>query len=294
MSNAAPVLNKAPSQPMPAIIRKPPQQSAVRSTDPTNDAVAAINKNKALTVTQRSITSPTAKVGPVAGVNNSITLSPIPNSTAAKFSGSGLTITPQVSQTKLSTPTQSRTLSPHSKTNSSSPIPIAITKVSANQTTTKSPTPQTKPNVLSSRNTNTTKIISVPKTSNAVSPIPTTVRVLSSNQSVSPKIIGQQTQGFKPIIAQTKAHVQASQMANRSVNNSGVQINRVLTSVKPTQKPADPSSIARPKIIANRANTSITTIDARKRSANEPINNSEPKRLKRLKPLNSNLIASVS
>lgn len=283
-----PVSNKSPSQPMPAIIRKPIQSSASKSgdRDPTNDAVAAINKNKALTVTARSIAVPSTKVLPVTGVNNSITLSPIPNP-SAKFTGSGLTI---MNQTKINTTTQGRTLSPLSKSNSSSPIPMAITKVATNQTIAKSPTPLAKPNVLSSRNTNTTKtFVSVPKTSNAMSPVPTTTRVLNSNQSASPKILVQRTTaGFKPIVAQTKAQLQAAQSTNKTANNSIVQMTRV--PVKSTQSTDRLSSI-RPRIIGNRANTTITTIDTRKRPANEPIPGNQAKKLK---PLNSNLIASVS
>lgn len=295
VSNTSSVLNKAPSQPMPAIIRKPIQSSATKSgdRDPTNDAVAAINKNKALTVTARSIAAPATKVLPVSGVNNSITLSPIPNP-IAKFAGSGVSITPQVNQTKMSIPTQGRTLSPLSKSNSSSPIPIAITKMTSNQTVAKSPTPLAKPNILSSRNTNTTKtIVSVPKTSNAVSPVPTATRVLNSNQSVSPKILVQRTapaSGFKPIVAQTKAQLQAAQVVNKTANNSIVQImNRV--PVRSTQS-TDRLSSFRPRIIGNRANTTITTVDARKRPANDPI--PAVNQAKKSKPMNSNLTASVS
>ncbi|XP_031623433.1 transcriptional regulator ATRX homolog isoform X2 [Contarinia nasturtii] len=241
------------SQPLAAIIRKQPIQStSSKSVDPTNDAVAAINKNKALTVTARNIT-PTAAAAakpPVTGVNNSITLSPIPNN-VSKYSGSSMTITPQVNQVKVHTPQQSRTLS---KSNSSSPVPLAITKVTSNHPITKSPIPMvvTKPNILSSRNSNTSKtLVSVPKLSNATTINTSGVRILNSNQSLSPKA-GPRPPGFKPIIAQTKSQAVAAASASIA-NKSGMQIKEVtsLAGQKPVNRPSP--------------------LDTRKRLANDPI-----------------------
>lgn len=279
---------------MPAIIRKPVSTTLSKSNDPTNDAVAAINKNKALTVTARSVAAPSNKVGPVAGVNNSITLSPILN-TSAKFGGGSVSITPQISQTKVNAQTQNRTLSPLSNRNVSSPI--AITKVTTNQTVTKSPTltPIAKPNVLSSRNSNTTKpIVHLPKSSNTASPVPSSPRVLNSSQSVSPKIVVQRTSPmqFKPIVAQTKAQVQAAATlsANKVANNSGMQVNRVVTTVKPNQV----TSQVRPKIVGNRPNTAIAMVETRKRMANEPISLLQAKKHKPMVSSNLNMYPGVN
>lgn len=261
---------------MPSFIRKPVQMNATKANDPTNDAVAAINKNKALTVTARSVNSPAAKVTPV---SNSITVSPILN---LANKSSGVTITPQpVAQPK--TAAQGRTMSPLA----SSPIPIAITKVTSNQTstTTKSPTTVVKPNVLSSRNTNTAKtFVTIPKTTNATTSSPTTsARVLNNNQPV----VLQATQRFTPIIAQTKAKALAqtsvSPRVNRPANNSNLQVNRV-------QSLPQGLTVVRQKAGFNRPNVGVTMVNAKKRLNNDPIILDAAKRPR----TSSNLIASVS
>lgn len=258
----------ASMQPLPSIIRKP-------TADQTNEAVAAIIKNNHLTVTQRNIASPSvgsAKQPPIAGVNNSITLSPIPN----KLSGnSSMTITPQG---KVISPQQGRTLSPMSKPNTSSPVPVAISKI--NQTVAKSPTNATmsKPNVLSSRNSNTSKTLnSVPKPSNATTLNASNPRILNNNQSGSPKVSVARPQ-IKPIITSGKMSSTASAAAAASIaNKPGLQIKQV-------------KSLAVPKIVS-RGNTTITsTVDARKRLNNDPIASNHAKKPK---PLQSSVTASV-
>lgn len=252
---------------MPTIIRKPAQANSAKSTDPTNDAVAAINKNKALTVTARSINAPTAKPK-VTGVNNSITLSPILNSTN-KTAGNSMSITPQPT-VQGKTTTQGRPMNVLTKTNTAT-VPVAITKVIPNQLPTKSTSPVTKPNVLSSRNSNTAKaMVSIPKSSIPSSSAPTNARVLNSNQSVQQRIVGR-TQGLTPIIARTKTRgmvqLQTTPVNNKPVNNTNLQINRV-QSLKTRQT----SPIVQPKIVVNRANTTITPITSNKRPATESIN----------------------
>lgn len=283
---------------MPTIIRKS-FQSGTKGSDATNDAVAAINKNKALTVTARSVATSASKT-PVTDVNNSITLSPIPNP-IAKFTGGGVTITPQVIQTKASTPSHGRTQSPLLKTNIPSPVPVALSKVNANQTQ-KPPTTVGKTNVLSSRNTNTFNtfkptIVTAKSTSNAASPIPISTRIV--NQSASPKILVSRTSSlqssdtYKPIIAQTKAKVLSEGQAllgstqimkTSTANNSGLQVNRVITKVRPT-----PQQTIVKAIVNNKMND--TGIDVRKRLSSEPISFSakKPKAM-----INVNSTASVS
>lgn len=278
---------------MPSIIRKPVQSSTSKTGDATSfDAVTAITKNKELTVTPRHVTVSTAKVLPVTGVSNSITLSPIPASTSnsTKFIGGGVSITPQA---KVNITSQGRTISPISKGNASSPVPIALTKTTVNQSiNSKSPTPATKTNVLSSRNTNTNKIIiSAPKTPSSSSPIPTGTRILSNNLSVAPKIVvprASPSQTTKPfIIAQTKAQLSAAQASSnkQNANNSTVQVNRVLTA-KPRQ--VEQISSLRPKIVTTRTNAA----ESRKRLATETITIDAAKKPK--PTLNSTSIASVS
>lgn len=280
---------------MPSIIRKPVQSSTSKTGDATSfDAVTAITKNKELTVTPRHVTVSTAKVLPVTGVSNSITLSPIPASTSnsTKFIGGGVSITPQA---KVNITSQGRTISPISKGNASSPVPIALTKTTVNQSiNSKSPTPAAKPNVLSSRNTNTNKIIiSAPKTPSSSSPIPTGTRILSNNLSVAPKIVvprASPSQTTKPfIIAQTKAQLSAAQASSnkQTANNSTVQVNRVLTA-KPRQ--VEQISSLRPKIVTTRTNA--MPAESRKRLATETITIDAAKKPK--PTLNSTSIASVS
>lgn len=261
-------LNKTSNQPMPAIIRKP-NPSNTRPTDPTNDAVAAINKNKALTVTARSVVSPASKTPPVADVNNSITLSPIPNTPSPKFSG--------VSIAKTTTPTHGRTQSPLSKSNASTVVPVVLSKVNINhgQTTiTKSPTPATKTNGLGTRKTNTNTI----KVSTAVPKIPSvsagnssTARTLANSSSLSPKVIVSTrttpSQPYKPIIAQTKAQAQAQ-------NNSAFQVKRVVS--KPNQQTLTQQATS--SAIATKL--SRFGVEMRKRAAPEPISIQSTKRTK--------------
>lgn len=290
------------NQPMPAIIRKPIQSSASKASDAASDAVTAITKNKELTVTPRHVTASTAKVLPVTGVNNSITLSPIPTpaSNATKYIGGGVSITPQ-SLTKVNNSLQGRTISPISKGNASSPVPISIAKATTNQTNISKPSAlTTKPNVLSSRNTNTNMVmVSTAKTTSPSTTFPTNARILNNSQSVAPKIGTPRTaaaaatatsSSSKPyIVAQTKAQVSASQTTNNrpAANNSPIQINRVLTA-KP--RPVDKSSLLRPKIVGNRTNT--MPIESRKRLANESVSIEPAKRQKQT--MNSSLNASVS
>lgn len=252
---------------MPAIIRKPLQS---KQTDLTNDAVAAINKNKALTVTARSVPAPVSKTPPIADVNNSITLSPIPN-LASKFGSSGVSITPQLAQTKA----QSRI-----QTNAS-PVPVAISKVNINQTTiTKSPTPSaaTKTNGLGTRQTNVLKVsTAMPKTSHTASPVS---RSLTAKPNTSPKITVPKPSvlttapiNYKPIVAQTKAQAQTQGKAN----SSGLQINRIV------------SKHTSPQQMANKL-SAIGGLEVRKRSA-EPMNAIASKRSK---PIGSSTTTSSS
>lgn len=286
---------------MPAIIRKS-FQSGTKGIDATNDAVAAINKNKALTVTARSVATSASKT-PVTDVNNSITLSPIPN-LAAKFTGGGVTITPQVIQTKANTPAHGRTQSPLAKTNAPSPVPVALSKVNANQTS-KSPTAVAKPNVLSSRNTNTFNTfkptIITAKSSNAASPVPNSARIV--NQSAAPKILVSRTASlqsppntYKPIVAQTKAKILSdgqaqlgsTQIIKTSVpNNSGLQVNRVIA--KRPNNATSSQTIVKP--IANNK-MSDAGVDTRKRISSEPILFERAKKPKSM--INTNSTASVS
>lgn len=291
------VMSKS-NQPMPAIIRKPIQSSASKASDAASDAVTAITKNKELTVTPRHVTASTAKVLPVTGVNNSITLSPIPTpaSNVTKYIGGGVSITPQ-SLTKVNNSLQGRTISPISKGNASSPVPISIAKATTNQSNNSKVT--TKPNILSSRNTNTNMVmVSQAKTTSPSTTFPTNARILNNSQSVVPKIGTPRTAAAatassssnKPfIVAQTKAQVSASQTTNNrpAANNSPIQINRVLTA-KP--RPVDKSSLLRPKIVGNRTNT--MPIESRKRLANESVPLEPAKRTKHT--MNSSLNASVS
>lgn len=234
------------TQPMPSIIRKPAQSNHAKTNDPTNDAVAAINKNKALTVTARNINSPAAKVPPV---SNSITVSPILN---LANKSSGVTITPQsVSQVKANTPTQGRTISP----NASSPIPSTMSKGAANPTATKSPAMAAKPAILGSRNVNTVK---------KVVTIPPSTRILNNNQPVTL----QSTPRFNPIIAKTKEQVKVlshtmSPRLNKAVNNSNQQASRM-------QSLPQGLTVVRQKVVGNRPNPNVAIINANKRPATEP------------------------
>lgn len=252
---------------MPAIIRKPVQMGATKANDPTNDAVAAINKNKALTVTARSVNSPAAKV--TTPVSNSITVSPILNSANKS---SGVTITPQpVAQAKTSV--QGRTISPIV----SVPVPIAITKTTPNQTgaTTKSPTTVVKPTVLGSRNTNT-NVVTLPKSTNATASSPaSSARIVNNNQPAA----APSTQRFTPIVAQRKVNVLTN---NKPANNSNIQVNRV-------QGLPQGLTVVRQKPTVNRPNVSVATINSNKRPNNETIVLGTAKR-----PRTGNLIAPVS
>lgn len=277
-------LSRNSNQPVAAIIRKP-IPSNTKSNDPTNDAVAAINKNKALTVTARSVVVPSAsKTPPVTDVNNSITLSPIPI-VSPKFSGGSISIA------KTNT-IQGRTQSPLSKT--ASPVPVALSKVNINhgQTTiTKTPAPALKTNGLGSRNTNTNpnsntlKVsTAIPKTPNV--PAQSNTRPAGNNPSISPKVFvsSRSSQSFKPIIAQTKTNALSVQNSNKpSANNSpAFQVKRVISKTNPTLPPQSSAALA------NRLGA--RGVEIRKRPA-EPM---QPQQIKRLKPLANNSLASVS
>lgn len=292
-------VSKSSNQPMAAIIRKPPQ-SNTKQNDPTNDAVAAINKNRALTVTARSVattaaaTAPSSsKIPPVAtGVNNTFTLSPI---LSAKQANNSVTITPQlVQQTKANASTAQN---PLSKANTSSPIPIAITKASLNQTTiTKSPTPVSKPNGLGFRSTNTSSRLSITalktaKTPNVVSSVPSSTRQINNNNNsrgVSPKILvqtqtTQMKSPFKPIIAQTKTQALAAQNTNKPNVN-------VVSKIKPIAPATRQQSNANAnQIIASKLNS--LGVEMRKRPANDTNSGTTAKRPK---TGNSSLSSSVS
>lgn len=270
-------VNKSSNQPMAAIIHKP-LQSNTKQNDPTNDAVAAINKNKALTVTARSVvvttaaaTASSSKTPPVAtGVNNTFTLSPI---LSAKQTNNSVTITPQlVQQTKANTSTAQN---PLSKAAIPSPVPIAITKANLNQSTiTKSPTPVSKPNGLGFRSANTGSRLSITalktaKTPTAASPsIPSTTRQTvnnnNSNRGVAPKVLVQtQTSPFKPIIAQTKAQALAAQNTNKPNAN-------VVSRTKPTTSVTQPHTTANAnQLLASKLNS--LGVEMRKRPANQSI-----------------------
>lgn len=261
-----PLSNKTLNQPMPAIIRKPNQSNA-KPNDPSNDAVAAINKNKALTVTARSVVALPSKTPPVADVNNSITLSPIPISSAPKFGGVSI----------VKTPSQVRTQSPLSK---AKPVPASLSKVNINhgQTTiTKSPTLATKTNGLGTRNANANanalKVsTAVPKIGGASTVNPSSTRTLANNSNVLPNVIvpSRASQSFKPIIAQTKAQAQAQIQAQ---NNSAFQVKRV------TSKPSLASTQqASSSAIANKL--SQLGVEMRKRPSAEPVSIQQPKRLR--------------
>lgn len=271
---------------MAAIIRKPPQPNT-KPSDPTNDAVAAINKNKALTVTARSVVATTAaaaatasssKTPPVpAGVNNSITVSPILSS---KKTGNSVTITPQLVQQTAQ------------KASTSSPIPIALTKANLNQTTiTKSPTPLSKPNGLGPRNSKLSITALKTKTPNVVSPIPSSTKLISSNNNnnnsrgVSPKVlVSTQTSHtkspFKPILAQTKAQALAAQNTNKLMAN-------VIPKPKPTTSVTQQSTANANQILANKLNS--LGVEMRKRPANETISSATAK-----KPKTGSSASSVS
>lgn len=267
---------------MAAIIHKPPQSNAKQS-DPTNDAVAAINKNKALTVTARSVATTVPKAPPVAAdVNNTFTLSPI---TSSKPAGNSITITRQlVQQTKENT---SSALSPLSKASTASPIPVAISKATLNQTTnSKSPTPVSKPNGLGFRssitNANTsTKSNTMPKIPNSRPTVSSsaTRATMNNNRTRAPIIpskilVSTQTSkspAFTPIIAQTKRAQQALTAQNTIKPNLNVVSKVKTASPIITQQQARANTFNNTsKLLANKLNA-IGGLEVRKRPATETL-----------------------
>lgn len=276
-SSSSFTVSKASNQPTASIIRKPPPMNPKRS-DPTNDAVAAINKNKALTVTARSVattvapvaataspSSSTSKASSIAaGVNNTFTLSPIPSNRHA--AGNTVTITPQPAQANTTaTSTQKNTLS------KVSPVPIALSKASLNQTTiTKSPTPGARPNG--------TKSLSITplkpgKSTNTMSPLSVNSRQIvnqksNNNPGAQPQILvstqtSQSKPAFKPIVAQTKVQ----RVANANVV---VKTKPMILAPKSTAKAN--------QLIVNKL--SSLGVEMRKRPANAPISSITAKKHK--------------
>lgn len=230
-------------------------------------------KNVALTVTARSVaaagaaapsTSSSSSSKTSTGVNNSFTLSPIPSSKQPP--SNTITITRESGQ-----PAKSSTSTAQNPLSKASPIPIAISKATLNQTTiSKSPAHAAKPNG--------TKPIAITgmkgaKAINSMTPISlnankNTTTTTNNSRGPQPKILvstqtPQLKSPFKPIVAQTKMQrqqiPQPAQNANKPNPNVVLKAKPTISAMQQQQQ----------QLLANKLNS--LGVEMRKRPANETV-----------------------
>lgn len=220
---------------MPTIIRKPNANTVALNSDAANNAVNQINNNKALTVTSKRV--------PMEIINRAstaATISAVPNVLTAI----------------------NRTASPQSK----SPTPISLSRPQLSTSNNKTSINKTKPNILSSRNTNAVKLI--PNSVKAADPPSISVipRTVSSN-SIPEVLVSTKTQSK----ALNKSPAKPSSIsiekippttAQRTSPNVGVH-SKILQTNKPVS-------------LSKKANTALS-INTDKR-ANNILSNSPAKR----------------